>query len=86
MPSFIPLLYNMPRAQKGALGYADSARDKHCANRVTEEPYFSGGFTVRPDRVTYCVDAGVILLFISPSDTCVFLDRVRIFVVDVAGS
>jgi hypothetical protein len=31
----VPLLCNVPRAQKDALGYADSTRDKHCANHVT---------------------------------------------------
>jgi hypothetical protein len=35
MPSHIPVLCNMPRAQKNTLGYAGSARDEHCANHVT---------------------------------------------------
>jgi hypothetical protein len=31
----VPLFCNVPREQKDALGYADSARDKHCANHST---------------------------------------------------
>jgi hypothetical protein len=35
MPSLVPVLCNVPRAQKDALGCEDSAKGKHCANHVT---------------------------------------------------
>jgi hypothetical protein len=35
MPSLIPVLCNMPRAQKDTLGCEDSTKAKHCANHVT---------------------------------------------------
>jgi hypothetical protein len=31
----VPLFCNVPREQKDALGYADSARDEHCANHAS---------------------------------------------------
>jgi hypothetical protein len=34
MPSLIPVLCNMPRAQKDTLGCEDSTKVKHCANHV----------------------------------------------------
>jgi hypothetical protein len=34
MPSLLPVLCNLPRAQMDALGREDSARGKHCANYV----------------------------------------------------
>jgi hypothetical protein len=34
MPSLIPVLCNMPRAQKDTLGCEDSTKPKHCANHV----------------------------------------------------
>jgi hypothetical protein len=35
MPSPIPVLCSMPRAQKDTLGCEDSSMVKHCANHVT---------------------------------------------------
>jgi hypothetical protein len=35
MPSLIPVLCNMPRAQKDTLGCEDSTKTKHCANHFT---------------------------------------------------
>jgi hypothetical protein len=37
----VPLFCNVPRAQKDALGYANSARDKHCAYHATLAHHFS---------------------------------------------
>jgi hypothetical protein len=34
MPSLIPILCNMPRAQKDTLGCEDITKVKHCANHV----------------------------------------------------
>jgi hypothetical protein len=35
MPSLVPVLCNVPRAQNDTLGCEDSTKVKHCANHVT---------------------------------------------------
>jgi hypothetical protein len=44
MSSLIPVLCNMPRAQKDTLGCEDSTRVEHCANQVTNILLLYTGF------------------------------------------